>query len=115
MIYRTLKTRKRKENAIDLPNRDDLNDYFVSIGPNLSAKFNNKKSSFNIRKNDTTMVLHQTNESGVAKNLEESEKQEKHRSRWNLKRIFEVLFFVIECHLARAINFCLLERIFPES
>ena len=57
IIYRTLKTCKRKDNTIDLPNLDDLNDYFVSIGPKLSAKFNNEKSSFNIRNNEKTMVL----------------------------------------------------------
>ena len=36
-IYRTLKTRKRKDNATDIPNLDDLNDYFVSKGPLLNV------------------------------------------------------------------------------
>ena len=56
MIYRTIKTRK-KVNAIDLPKFDDMNYYFVSIGPKLSEKFNNKESSYIIRnnkKNDCT-------------------------------------------------------------
>ena len=33
LIYRTLKTSKKKDNTIDLPDIDNLNDYFVSTGP----------------------------------------------------------------------------------
>ena len=80
IIYRTLKSCKRKDNTIDLPNLDDLNDYFVSIGAKLSAKFNNEKSSCNIRNNEKTMVLHQTNESEVTKILGKMKKQEKYWS-----------------------------------
>ena len=47
-----MKTRKTEDNAIDLPNADDLNDYFVSIGPKMPAKFNDEKSRYSIRNND---------------------------------------------------------------
>ena len=35
LFYRTPKTRKRKDNTIDLPNIGNLNDYFVSVGPKI--------------------------------------------------------------------------------
>ena len=110
-----MKTRKRKDNAIDLPNADDLNDYFVSIGPKLSAKFIDENSSYSIRNNEKRIVLHQTIESEVTKILKnlKNKKSTGHDgiSNKNLKCFSPI----IEGHLARAINYCLLERIFPDS
>ena len=115
IIYRTLKTCKRKDNTIDLPNLDDLNDYFVSIGPKLSAKFNSEKSSCNIRNNEKTMVLHQTNESEVTKILRKMKNKKSTGHDGISNEILKCCSPIIECHLARAINYCLLERIFPDS
>ena len=92
-----------------------LNDYFVSIGPKLSAKFNNEKSSCNIRKTEKTMVLHQTNESEVTKILRKLKNKKGTGHDGISKEILMCCSPIIECHLARAINYCLLERNFAAS
>ena len=115
MIYRILRTRKRKDNANELPDVDDLNDYFVSIGPKLSAKFNNKKSCYNIRNNDKATVLHQTNESEVTKILKKLKNKKSTGHDGISNDILKCCSPIIDRLPARAINYCLLERIFPDS
>ena len=115
MICSTLKFLKRKDNAIDLKNLDDLIEYFVQIVPKSSAKFFNKKSSYNIRYNEKNDGIHQTNEL-LATNVLPKLKIKKSTGHDEISNeILKCCSPNIECHLARAIIYCLRDCFFQDS
>ena len=95
----------KKDDCFKKPDENDLNYYFVSIGPILSSKFN-KSSSYNIRNNENTMVLHQTNESEVTEILKKLKNKKSTGHDGISNKIWKCCSPIIECHLARAINYC---------
>ena len=71
------KNSQRKDNAIDLTNVDEINDYFVSIGPKSSEKFIKRKTGINIGSNEKKADTSSNKWARGYKNLEGTEKQEK--------------------------------------
>ena len=69
-IYKTLKlTKNQAQNTNNPPDVEILNNYFLSVGSFLSKKVQEKSSTFPIEIQPKTMLLGETNEQEIFKNL----------------------------------------------
>ncbi|MEL6988783.1 MAG: reverse transcriptase family protein, partial [Bacteroidota bacterium] len=115
-IFRSLKSFKsQNDNISNLPDLEDLNKYFASIGPLLSSKFPPSDQSSMIRKIDNTMVIFPTNELEVSKILNRMKNKKSFGYDGISNEILKCCSPVIEGFLARAFNKALSEHIFPDN
>ena len=110
-----MKTKKNQaENANNLPDVEILNNYFLSVGSLLSKKIQETSSTFPIEMQPKTMLLSETNEQEISKILCKMKNKKSAGYDGISNEILKCCSPIIECYLAKAVNKCITEEIFPE-
>ena len=113
-IYKTLMTvKKQQQHHSSLPDLEDLNKYFASIGSILSSNLPKVTNSDTIQQVENTMVVYPTNASEVTSKIKKMKNKESCGEDGISNEILKCCSPIVDEYIAIAFDKCILEKTYP--
>ena len=113
-IYKTLVTvKKQQQPHSSLPDLEDLNKYFASIGSILSSKLPKVTNTDTIQQVENTMVVYPTNTFEVTSIIEKMKNKKSCGEDGISNEILKCCSPIVDEYIAIAFNKCILEKTYP--
>ena len=113
-IYKTLMTvKKQQQPHSSLPDLEDLNKYFASIGSILSSNLPKVTNSDTIQQVENTMVVYPTNASEVTSIIKKMKNKKSCGEDGISNDILKCCSPIVDEYIAIAFNKCILEKTYP--